>query len=568
MKSFLNIGCGPKGTSNIYPYFSGWQEIRVDIDPAVEPDIVSSIVDINQVDSHFVDAILCSHILEHLHYHNVAKALLECHRVLRPDGFMILNTPDLQAVAKEVATGNLDNPLYVSPAGPIAAIDIIYGHRASISVGRLPMEHKTGFTKQSLKAALLDAGFGRVDVVANNWELTAVAHREESKTDIPLTGTESKPEMDDIIAELQQDFEAIAMARPPYVLEKFVVGNHDHPAQQWAHCVLEMRIKYDALRRAKISREMLQAEIKQLESSGDEEDGLKADLKRIDIEEQDRAVLGAMREFEALYEIYQRFERRYSREELNGFQIEYWQARITRQANQDLLSTGRISEANLEALQNVGLAPPLQNERIGQAQQNYLSQGNRRILIMVPTEHKAESGLPVTEKLVIPGTMEYKLHNIYGLPVDKAYNEAVLMAMREGCDYLLTIEDDTFPAGDGLVKLLNHNLDIVGGWYPMRREPLEGVPIVVKNNQRQSLEPDGNIHEVYTIPQGFTLFKVDIFRRLQHPWFVTTPQLSQDSFFSQLAREAGFKLWCDTSILCQHIDRETGKVYEWQTPEI
>ena len=74
-------------------------------------------------------------------------------------------------------------------------------------------------------------------------------------------------------------------------------------------------------------------------------------------------------------------------------------------------------------------------------------------------------------------------------------------------------------------------------------------------------DPDGETVEVYTIPQGCTLFKTGIFKRINFPWFVTTPQLSQDSYFSQQAREAGLKLWCDTSVRCRHVDRDSGETF-------
>lgn len=74
--------------------------------------------------------------------------------------------------------------------------------------------------------------------------------------------------------------------------------------------------------------------------------------------------------------------------------------------------------------------------------------------------------------------------------------------------------------------------------------------------------PDGSTVEVYTLPQGFTLIRTEVFRKLIHPWFVTTDQLSQDSYFSQLCREAGIKLWCDTSVKCDHVDRITGEIFK------
>src|SRR5205085_10998931 len=38
--------------------------------------------------------------------------------------------------------------------------------------------------------------------------------------------------------------------------------------------------------------------------------------------------------------------------------------------------------------------------------------------------------------------------------------------------------------------------------------------------------------------------------------------LTQDSFFSQKARDAGYRLLCDTSVRSKHIDRNTGEVFE------
>lgn len=367
-----------------------------------------------------------------------------------------------------------------------------------------------------------------------------------------------------IIEQLEEDFEAIQMARPPFVLEKFVVGAHDHhPAQAWAQCVLEMQIKYDAIRRAQIRRQQLLIEIERLATSEDEVEQLEAGLKRIDLEEQDRAELGARREFEALWQIYESFGRRYSREELNQAQPEYWQTRLQRQAEHDLLASGRVSPGNQEALRQIGTGLPSPNRQIAGVQQRYLSQGNRRLLIVVPTAEKAEQGLPCLEGLVIPGGIEHRVHNIYGLPVAQAYNEAGMMALQEQVDWLLTVEDDTFLPEDGLARLIEHGLDIVGGWYPKRSAVRQGVPIVLQDKMRTTLDdPDGSLREVYTIPNGFTLIRREVFERVPYPWFMTTPQLSQDSFFSQKAREAGYTLWCDTSVRCRHVDRESGQVFE------
>jgi len=371
-------------------------------------------------------------------------------------------------------------------------------------------------------------------------------------------------EIEQAIDQLKNDFKAIHMARPPFVLEKFVVGVHanDSPAQGWAHCVLELKLKYNALRRATLGQEKIKLEIERLEATGDELDAITAQEQRLDLEDQASAMLGAAREFEALYKIYQGFGRRYTRAELDEAQAGYWQARLERQARADVLATGAVSQSNQEALGQIGAGLETINDRIARTQAAYLAEGNRRLLIVVPTEAKASEGLPVVEGLEIPSGVECRIHNIYGMAVDAAYNEAVMLGLQDKADYLLTVEDDTYPPASGLAQLLEHNLDVVGGWYPKRNELAEGVPIEIANGRRRAMASSpANCREVYTIPNGFTLFKLAIFRVIPYPWFVTTPQLSQDSYFSQQAREAGYALFVDSSIRCRHIDRETGVEY-------
>ena len=75
-----------------------------------------------------VDAVYSSHNVEHLYSHEVAVALREMRRVLKPAGFVMIKVPDLQAVAGYVADGKLEDALYLSSMGPIAPLDILYGH--------------------------------------------------------------------------------------------------------------------------------------------------------------------------------------------------------------------------------------------------------------------------------------------------------------------------------------------------------------------------------------------------------------------------------------------------------
>jgi predicted O-linked N-acetylglucosamine transferase (SPINDLY family)/SAM-dependent methyltransferase len=182
LKKVLHVGCGPARRERMPKFFhtSDWQEVRLDIDPACRPDIVASMVEMTPVATASVTAIFSSHNLEHLYPHEVPRALEEFHRVLKPDGFALITLPDLQGVAALVAQDRLEDTAYVSPAGPITPLDILYGHRASMARGNLFMAHRTGFTAKTLMNALRKAGFPLVTVQRDgSLNLWAIAFMQE-----------------------------------------------------------------------------------------------------------------------------------------------------------------------------------------------------------------------------------------------------------------------------------------------------------------------------------------------------------------------------------------------------
>ena len=182
-KRFLHVGCGAQRQQDTLPVFNdgNWQEIRFDIDPAAMPNILGSMTDIGALSDGSVDAVYSSHNVEHLYPHEVPVALRQFLRVLRNDGFLAITCPDLQSVCSLVAANRLTETAYVSPSGPIAAIDILFGHRAALAQGMAGMAHHTGFTRDSLEAALIDAGFATVAVISRpeRLDLWAIASKNE-----------------------------------------------------------------------------------------------------------------------------------------------------------------------------------------------------------------------------------------------------------------------------------------------------------------------------------------------------------------------------------------------------
>lgn len=175
----LNVGCGYPLRQRLHPYFQtgNWRELRLDIDPAVKPDICCSITEMSPVASGSVDAVWSSHNLEHLYRHEVPLALREFLRVLRPHGLLLVTLPDLQRVAELVAGDALEDEAYRSPSGPITPLDMIFGHAASLAQGRTHMAHKTGFTATTLHRLLSEAGFAEIRLNRSGFDLWARAYK-------------------------------------------------------------------------------------------------------------------------------------------------------------------------------------------------------------------------------------------------------------------------------------------------------------------------------------------------------------------------------------------------------
>lgn len=189
VKTFLHVGCGSKRKQQTTRAFNNgeWNELRLDIDENVNPDFVGSMTDMSSVQDASMDAVYSSHNIEHLYPHDVPTALKEFLRVLKPDGFLVLTCPDLQSVCALIADDKLTEPAFTSPAGPIAPIDILYGHRPSLAHGNLYMAHRCGFTQRVLTATLQANGFAMVAAArraAPYYDLWAVASKAAMEEDV------------------------------------------------------------------------------------------------------------------------------------------------------------------------------------------------------------------------------------------------------------------------------------------------------------------------------------------------------------------------------------------------
>lgn len=191
-RALLHIGCGPKSIKNLPAAFAkGWTETRLDIDPRAEPDIVADLTDMSAVADASHDAVWASHVMEHLYAHDALTAAREMRRVLRRDGFAVINCPDVRTIAAVIAERGLDAELYVSKAGPVTARDALYGWGASLRAGNTEMAHRNGFDLASMRDLLARAGFAHVfgrRIRYDLWFLASASPCETAEADARLAG--------------------------------------------------------------------------------------------------------------------------------------------------------------------------------------------------------------------------------------------------------------------------------------------------------------------------------------------------------------------------------------------
>ena len=162
-----------------------------------------------------------------------------------------------------------------------------------------------------------------------------------------------------------------------------------------------------------------------------------------------------------------------------------------------------------------------------------------------------------------------------GMEVGAAYNHLIEMILANPelskFKYILTIEEDNMPPGDGLLKLYENmdKYDVIQGIYWTKGEGgqpmIYGDPNVMpKNFIPQPPKPD-TIQQANGLGMGFNLFNMEIFKDkdIPKPWFRTVQEVipgkgarayTQDLYFYENAAKAGYTFACDTRVKVGHFD--------------
>ena len=117
------------------------------------------------------------------------------------------------------------------------------------------------------------------------------------------------------------------------------------------------------------------------------------------------------------------------------------------------------------------------------------------------------------------------------------------------------------------IKQADEKVMVVGGIYPARSFPPDPILHQVNGHGAFWKWKRNTIFEVTgTIGTGCMMIKTEVFDHISEPWFKTVDeddcQITDDAYFCDKVRDAGYKILADAHVICAHWDNATQTRFE------
>jgi hypothetical protein len=125
--------------------------------------------------------------------------------------------------------------------------------------------------------------------------------------------------------------------------------------------------------------------------------------------------------------------------------------------------------------------------------------------------------------------------------------------------HILFVDYDVLPRGNTLAKLLEHDKDIVSGVYPTTQncEIMWCLSKDVQFNLMPINELPRDPFKAHVVSNGMMMVKMEVFDNLEWPYWRTEHAKGMlvtgaDIYFCRKAKAAGYSLWVDPKLKCNH----------------
>lgn len=190
-----------------------------------------------------------------------------------------------------------------------------------------------------------------------------------------------------------------------------------------------------------------------------------------------------------------------------------------------------------------------------------------KVMIAVPTGEAGRHPIFWTYLNMLFKPENALVSMVHGQSPAQSRNMMIDAALEQDCTHILFIDDDMAFDPNAMVELIKHDLDIVGGFYLMRKyphQPLLFDQFNPEDNSVRWMDISDDAHgviEVVSTGLGFCLFKLHVFEELERP-YVRLGEYQKDSWCDDIGlfnrlREKGFKIHVDLDITVAHIGNMT-----------
>jgi len=163
-------------------------------------------------------------------------------------------------------------------------------------------------------------------------------------------------------SEIEKSIVNIQQPRSNFQLKHFVIGQHKTSEMQFYQTCLELQDMIYKYQIAKINVQKTELKIERLRETKDEMKELKAQKLEVGLRQTSLAMIGAERELNELISIFNQFDIKYSRAEIEAAEPEYWDKRLTGNAKAMLMGGTSVNYAHIEAMEQAGVLESLVEE--------------------------------------------------------------------------------------------------------------------------------------------------------------------------------------------------------------
>jgi hypothetical protein len=158
--------------------------------------------------------------------------------------------------------------------------------------------------------------------------------------------------MNDLVS-VATDF--VLRDRTDYQLLHFVIGQHDTPEMQYKQIILEARDLFLRIKNAEIQLQIDEEKIKKLRNKDSKIKNLKADRIELHMRATMSLLEAAKQELAYLVTLWQQYPK-FTHEDIENNQMDYWALRLTRQAMTDRMALDQgVDKGNVASMINAGL---------------------------------------------------------------------------------------------------------------------------------------------------------------------------------------------------------------------